>query len=687
MLKAIFSKARTPVQLFLISFSILFLEMAAIRWLNSTVMILAYFNNLILLSCFFGLGLGCLLAHRRFDLIRFFAPALLVLVLVVILLQQFGINISYTEDVVFAGNPDYYEIGALWVSASALTGFFVNVAFFVFLGQELGKQLRAAPDPLVAYAYDIGGSLAGVLAYGALAWCQTPPHLWYAVGALILLIFLRSHRVWLVVSTGIIAVSVFAMHSTYDQASWSPYYKVEVGRYSNQDDKTLGYQILVDNLRIQDALDFSQDLYASPFRSWIPYYELPYHLIKPRKVLILGAGAGNEAVVALEQGAEIVHAVEIDPVIASFGFDLHPWLPYLNDRVTVFVDDARSFLSATDEEYDLIIMSALDSHKQIAGMSSLRLESFVYTVEGYRKMKSLLSPDGVFCMNLGSTRPWMGERTYWSLTEAFGEEPRILRSLNSPFESVAYVYAANHRFDNDLMPAADPVTALPGPASREGVILSTDNWPHLYLETNSIPGLYVVVLGSMMLLSLLLVMGVEPAARRPNLHFFFLGAGFMLLETRSVTQMALLFGATWNVNTIVFASILLTIFVSNYLVMRDRHPATSTSYALLALTLLAGYFLPFDAILALPSLLRVLAAGVAIGLPIIWASFIFSISFRQETQIGKVFGSNLLGVVFGGSLEYLSNIWGLDALYLVAIALYVASAVSMQRLRPPVVVA
>ena len=47
--------AATPKRLLLISFVILFLEMASIRWLNASVNVLAYFNNFILISCFFGL--------------------------------------------------------------------------------------------------------------------------------------------------------------------------------------------------------------------------------------------------------------------------------------------------------------------------------------------------------------------------------------------------------------------------------------------------------------------------------------------------------------------------------------------------------------------------------------------------------------------------------------------------------
>jgi hypothetical protein len=185
----------------------------------------------------------------------------------------------------------------------------------------------------------------------------------------------------------------------------------------------------------------------------------------------------------------------------------------------------------------------------------------------------------------------------------------------------------------------------------------------------------------MVILSLILVVKAEPAVRRPNLHFFFLGAGFMLLETRSVTQLALLFGSTWAVNSIVFAAILAAIFVTNLMVMRGWAPSRPVSYGFLVATLVGGYFFPFDSLLGLDFPLRVGASALAVGLPIAWASFIFSSSFRQATEVGKVFGSNLLGVVLGGALEYLSNVWGLEVLYLVALGLYVVSAVFVGRSR------
>ena len=56
---------RAGVELFAISFVVLFQELTLIRWLPGQVRVLAYFPNLILLGAFLGLGLGCLRSARR----------------------------------------------------------------------------------------------------------------------------------------------------------------------------------------------------------------------------------------------------------------------------------------------------------------------------------------------------------------------------------------------------------------------------------------------------------------------------------------------------------------------------------------------------------------------------------------------------------------------------------------------
>src|SRR6516225_4558116 len=65
---------RVSVDLFLISFLVLFFELACIRWLGSMVIFLTFFTNIVLIGCFLGMSVGCLAASRRSDFIRIVIP-------------------------------------------------------------------------------------------------------------------------------------------------------------------------------------------------------------------------------------------------------------------------------------------------------------------------------------------------------------------------------------------------------------------------------------------------------------------------------------------------------------------------------------------------------------------------------------------------------------------------------------
>src|SRR6059058_2766569 len=58
---------RDAVNLFLIGFLILFLELACIRWFSANVVFLQFFTNIVLIACFLGMSCGCLAAHKRWD--------------------------------------------------------------------------------------------------------------------------------------------------------------------------------------------------------------------------------------------------------------------------------------------------------------------------------------------------------------------------------------------------------------------------------------------------------------------------------------------------------------------------------------------------------------------------------------------------------------------------------------------
>src|SRR5437667_2585498 len=65
---------RPYIDLFLISFLILFFELASIRWFGSTVVFLTFFTNIVLLACFLGMSVGLLTAGRKQNFIRWVLP-------------------------------------------------------------------------------------------------------------------------------------------------------------------------------------------------------------------------------------------------------------------------------------------------------------------------------------------------------------------------------------------------------------------------------------------------------------------------------------------------------------------------------------------------------------------------------------------------------------------------------------
>jgi hypothetical protein len=674
---------RVRIRLALASALALFLEMAAIRWFNATIHVVAYFANLVLVASFLGLGLGCLNARRR-DLMPLMGPLLVAAVLLGEVTTRLGLEPPVPTGYVEWATQSAHEPSALPTVIAVLLVFVLDAALFLPLGQILGRLFDAvrAADPargaLRAYAYDIVGSVTGVVAFAIASALQAPPIVWFGIVGLGSAALVEGRRALTIHLASAAAVLVLVVPAA-GSGTWSPYYRVRahpvlVG--SDARAETVAQIIDVDGVRIQDAISFSSALDMTPLAPWRGYYRLAYHLFAPKSVLILGAGAGNDAVAALDAGADRVVAVEIDPVIAGMGKTIHPGLPYKDSRVKVVVDDARAYLARTDERFDLCVMSALDSHRQIAGAATLRLESFVYTVECFRAVRRAIAPGGAFVLNLMSARPWMGPRVYESLAEAWEEKPRVFTSARSPFNSVAFV-VGGPRDLADRGPAGDGVVALPfAPAPTE---LATDDWPHLYLERRSIPPAYLVTLGAMVAITALAVLLSLPRGRRRmSPHFMLLGCGFMLLETRSLTALALLLGSTWEVNAVVVGAILLVILAANQAVVRDRAPSRRTAYLLLGASLALAWAVPLDRLLDLGLALRIGLGGLYVAIPVAFAAVIFSRSLARSEDVARALGANLLGVVLGGALEYTSTLLGLRAIFLVALGVYALSALALR---------
>ncbi len=256
-------------------------------------------------------------------------------------------------------------------------------------------------------------------------------------------------------------------------------------------------------------------------------------------------------------------AVEIDPVILALGEAARQRSPYADPRVTTYVDDARSFLRRTGRRYDAIVLGTLDSQTLLSGFSSLRLDNYVYTVEAFQAMRAHLKPGGHLVAYHMSPTVEIAAKIFHLVKTAFGKEPVVL------FQPQARLFNYTFVVGPEAVPAPDANAAVPDETPPH------DDWPYLYLFRRVVPSHYVWALAAILVLAAGMVgwAGGRELTRGFDGLMFALGAGFLLVETKSVTEMSLLFGSTWTVNLLVFFSVLLMILLANLVI--GRRPGRS----------------------------------------------------------------------------------------------------------------
>jgi hypothetical protein len=210
--------------------------------------------------------------------------------------------------------------------------------------------------------------------------------------------------------------------------------------------------------------------------------------------------------------------------------------------------------------------------------------------------------------------------------------------------------------------------------SRPAEIIApvTDDHPFAYLVGRGIPGFYLVTLLAILLGSLVAVRSVAGpfAQMRPYVDLFFMGAAFLLLETSNVVRFALLFGTTWFVNALVFAGILVSVSLAIEVARRVRFTRPAWLYVPLFAAIVLAWAVPPESLLGLGFLPR-FAAAVALGFtPVFIANLVFADRFRDVGSSAVAFGTNLLGAIVGGVLEYGALVVGYRALLVVVAALY-----------------
>ena len=426
-------------------------------------------------------------------------------------------------------------------------------------------------------------------------------------------------------------------------------------------------------------------------RSFGNAYLRPYsHVAHVDTALVVGAGTGNDVTLLLRLGTKYINAVEIDPTIYALGRSEHFQRPYSDPRVHVHIDNARAFLRRTSRRYNVITMGTLDSQTLLSGMSSVRLDNYVYTLEALQSVQQHLKPTGSLVAYHMSPRPDIAAKVYQLAADAFHQLPRAAFRNDGTFNLALVAGAGAQGITLD---------SVPRPLLQD-VTLPTDDWPYLYLRQPTIPAHYVLALAGVLLVAWLLLkvttFGTARAGSRRRalgrpdareLALFCMGLGFLLLETKSVTEMSLLFGSTSMVNLLVFAAILTVIGIANAVAGRLNDRAIPTLFGGLFAALGVAYLVPAHALLWLSAPAQWGVGAVLVGLPILFAALAFAVMLRGLRNATRGLGFNLLGAIVGGVLEYAVMLTGIKALYLVAAAGYLCALIAMRRAnRVPVAV-
>jgi len=703
-------------QLFVVSLLMLYLETMLIRVSMSEVRVLGYMPAALMACAYFGSALGVYNSRSgegRLRLTRCVAYLALFIWLVGILrltpLAQVGLvpdATTYFNSLQFFGSSLGYELTGTLVVALVLQ---LTLMITSELGFLFGDLFTLKPV-MRAYGLTLAGAIAAFALFGLASVLWLPPAAWLAIFLAVAWRTWKPSRreVWLGAFALIGALSLSFSPESLLRARfpiglglfeiWSPYYQVQA-RPLERHGQLLALDLWLNGASSQTALSRSLSVEDRAFveselgGSSISgdsrdFYNIPYHLAaNPRRVLVLGAGTGNDVAAALAHGAQHVDAVEIDPVIAFLGRE-HPDKPYRSPRVQLHNMDARYFVSQPGiESYDLILLSKLDSQVATSSFGAGRQSDFPLTVEGLRLLKRLIAPGGQLVVAMHAAREWCVMRMVRNLREVFS-----MIDGAAIAEGGQYLVTTNEH-PRDLQPA---LASAPGVITAVDTLWlnesctemepTTDEWPFFFASTRIIP---VAYLWCMYVLVAVLALNLWPylerwLARLSNpmlaifswggLEFFAFGVVLVLLESWAISMLSTSLGAIALVSGLaVLAHFKLSLIGSWLTGKRFPIPAAAV-WAALLFCLLANYLLlpqpiwqshPSSA--STSSLLSVLGSeGLLVIVPIFLNGLLFCLALNRSEKPVQHMAVTVAGMTAGVILTNFAFIMGLRSVLVLA---------------------
>ncbi|HWF92179.1 MAG TPA: hypothetical protein VN684_07835 [Terriglobales bacterium] len=397
------------------SLSALLLELSLTRLFS--VVLFYHFAFLAISIALLGLGAGGVFAYiARTRFVKYETRplmALLCLLNAVLIPTVLEVVLHVPVSLELTG-ANFLRLTAMYV-ASAVPFFLTGLQFSIvfarlpenisrFYGADLagGAAACLATVPLLNH---LGGPntilFAGVLAAcAALTWTLSSG-MKAACGAIlvILLAIIAANHSGKLVDV-IYAKGVLRDRSWVEFSRWNAISRVEVDRQDNGgkavviDADASTYIMNADPAKWQGTV-WERNLMSAP--------PAVANVLRPHgDYAIIGPGGGVDVLRAVANGSPSVTGIEINPVIATTimreRYADYAYHLYERPNVHIHVRDGRSYLRSTQERFDVVQMTLVDTWASTAAGAFALSENNLYTIEAFREYFDHLRPDGMIAI-------------------------------------------------------------------------------------------------------------------------------------------------------------------------------------------------------------------------------------------------------------------------------------------------
>jgi hypothetical protein len=649
---------------------------------------------------------------------------------------------------------------------AATVAYVVGVVPVVLVSWIIVRALRSAPQSSgMLYAADLAGAATGGAAGYLLIGRLGDQGLFGLVAAgsllaagLLLAPGPRRARVRTVLTGGAIAsvaslsiwgeslapplpgpFKVIEMAEPHEVAQWDPLARIDVIRRGANGDPA-HYAFLIDanyagprapSLQMTLDMGAQTPIIAAANDAELAAFDasvlaVPYEVAPRRSVLVVGPGGGIDIVTALRRGASAVTAVEVNRAevalmrgrYASYSGGL-----YLDPRVRVFEDEARTFVRRSSERYDVISITVVDSFAALSAGAYALTENYLYTEEAMLDYIEHLSPDGVVAISRWYRDPPV------EIERTFGIADAALRRLGQgdPVRSVAVLRYRNlglvlvratpfapseierlQRFAqaHEFVVVHDPLSPSGGLTATREQGSPTDDRPFFFDTVPlqdliggraALPYGYLVLLVTLVvslgMAALLALLPLYRQARRAGgrilppgtIVALCLGAGFIAAELVLLQRLTLYLGQPSLALSVGLAALLGGAACGSGLSARWRAPLRTAAVLSAASLLVVLVLIPVvsAATLAAPLPVRLVVgaiAAAAVGLPLgtVFPKLIATLA--HPTLVSWSWAANGTFSVLGASLgTFIAITGGFSALGWVAIGCYLIAALFAPR--------